>query len=108
LSLESTVVLLNWSAMSDRPPGGGSNLDAVSGKRTFRNGVAQVDVCPGEVGLILSIGRVSLWVNTDEALDAARALARALEHLTAAGASPAPDEPAIDGVLAPPFPIREG
>ena len=53
--------------MPDRPPGGNSSTDAISGKRTFRNGVAQVDVCPGEVGFILSIGRVSLWVNTDEA-----------------------------------------
>jgi hypothetical protein len=93
--------------MLDRPPGGDSSTDAISGRRTFRNGVAQVDVCPGEVGFILSIGRVSLWVNTDEALDAARALARALEHRTGASATGEPDETAADGAI-PRFPIREG
>jgi len=92
--------------MPDRPPGGNSSTDAISGKKTFRNGVAQVDVCPGEVGFILSIGRVSLWVNTDEALDAARALARALEHQ--AGSAPEQsDEAAVDGVFSL-RPIREG
>ena len=85
--------------MPDRPPGSSSSTDAISGKRTFRNGVAQVDVCPGEVGLILSIGRVSLWVNTDEALDAARALARALEDLVSAAAASELDEAAADGAL---------
>jgi hypothetical protein len=93
--------------MPDRPPGGNSSTDVVSGKRTFRNGVAQVDVCPGDVGLILSIGRVSLWVNTDEALDAARALARALEHQANAEAAPESDEAAAGDVV-PRFPIREG
>ena len=93
--------------MSDHPCDGGSNVDAVSGRRTFRNGVAQVDVCPGDVGLILSIGRVSLWVNTDEALDAARALARALEHHASAPEASEPDHGAADGVL-PPVRIRDG
>jgi hypothetical protein len=94
--------------MPDRPPGGNSNIDAISGKRTFRNGSAQVDVCPDDAGLILSIGRVSVWVNTAEAVDAAQALARALEHVTAAGAAGALDEPATDSALVPRLPIRDG
>jgi hypothetical protein len=53
--------------------------------RTFKNGDVQVDACPGEEGLILSVGRTSLWVNMGEALDVARALARALEHHACGG-----------------------
>jgi hypothetical protein len=71
--------------------------------RTFRNGDVQVDACPGEEGLILSVGRTSLWVNMVEALDVARALARALEHHARADGEHEPD-----AALARLLPIRRG
>jgi hypothetical protein len=71
----------------------GPSTDGKSRRGTFRIGAAQVDVCPEDAGFILSIGRVSVWLNTSDALDAAQALARALEHQVVAGQSSTDETP---------------
>jgi hypothetical protein len=85
----------------------GSSSDGKSRRGTFRIGAAQVDVCPEDAGFILSIGRVSVWLNTSDALDVAQAIARALEHEVVDGQAksadeePATGEPSIAAVLMP-------
>jgi hypothetical protein len=38
----------------------------------------QVDICPEDVGFVMSIGRVSLWLKLEEAQDLVATLTRAL------------------------------
>lgn len=38
----------------------------------------QVDICPEDVGFVMSIGRVSLWLKLEEAQDVVATLTRAL------------------------------
>jgi hypothetical protein len=49
-----------------------------SERRVLRRGVTQVDTCPGETGLILSVGPLSLWLKRADALDVVELLAQAL------------------------------
>ncbi len=48
---------------------------------------AQVDICPFEAGLIVSIGRVSIWLERADAEDLVETLERAL--LLSSSAAPA-------------------
>jgi hypothetical protein len=74
----------------------GPSADGEGRRRSFRIGAAQVDVCPEDAGFILSVGRVSVWLNTSDALDVAQAIARALEHEVVAGQAKTDEEPAKD------------
>jgi hypothetical protein len=61
---------------------------------------AQVDICPREAGFVLSVGRVSIWLERPSAQDLVETLGRAL-RLTAPSpevteTSPAADEPPND------------
>jgi hypothetical protein len=45
---------------------------------TVRGREAQVDICPEDVGFVLSVGRVSIWLERASAEDLVETLGRAL------------------------------
>jgi hypothetical protein len=49
-----------------------------SGGKRFSGRTTQVDICPFEVGFIVSIGRVTVWIGLEEAEDLLEVLGRAL------------------------------
>ena len=59
--------------------------------------VAQVDICPDEGGFILSVGRVSLWLAIEDALDVAETLTRALDQEMAAASAKSESEGESEG-----------
>jgi len=50
-----------------------------SRKSTVKGRVVEVDVCEREVGFVLSVGPVSLWLGPGTALDVLETLARAIK-----------------------------
>lgn len=64
---------------------------------------AQVDLCPADGGMVVSIGRVSLWVDRAEAEDLVETMERALLLWSRGGT--ANDASADDGA---PVPRRAG
>lgn len=50
-----------------------SNANTVFGRD------AQVDICPCDAGFVLSVGRVSIWLERPDAEDLVETLARALQ-----------------------------
>jgi hypothetical protein len=51
----------------------------------------QVDICPEDVGFVMSIGRVSLWLKLEEARDLVATLTRALIRSAALAGDEKPD-----------------
>lgn len=49
-----------------------------SGRSTVKGRMVEVDICERDVGFVLSIGPVSLWLGPAVALDALETLARAI------------------------------
>ncbi len=47
-------------------------------RATVRGRDAQVDICPHDVGFVLSVGRVSIWLERASAEDLVETLGRAL------------------------------
>lgn len=101
--MDPTEVLLIEVDMLDPD---GPSPEGTSSHEAVRVGTAQVDVCPGDAGFILSVGRVSVWLNLSDALDVAQALARALERQvtddsTKPAEQPAAGERSIASILLP-------
>lgn len=67
-----------------------------SGGNRFSGRTTQVDVCPFEVGFIVSIGRVTVWIGLEEAEDLLEVLGRALMVDAAGGDIPDPETEVLD------------
>jgi len=48
-------------------------------KSTVKGRVVEIDVCDSDVGFVLSVGPVSLWLGPATAIDVLDTLARAIE-----------------------------
>jgi hypothetical protein len=55
-----------------------ARMDIKLKKPAVMGRVAQVDICPSESGFVLSVGPVSLWLDSSAAEDVLETLARAL------------------------------
>jgi hypothetical protein len=51
----------------------------------------QIDICPEDVGFVMSIGRVSIWLKLEEAQDLVATLTRALIRSSALASGEEPD-----------------
>jgi hypothetical protein len=64
-------------------------------KSTVKGRVVEVDICEREVGYVLSVGPVSLWLGPAVALDVLETLARAVaKQRDDEGDRPPPNPPA--------------
>jgi hypothetical protein len=66
-------------------------MDMKSRRPAVMGRVAQVDICPSESGFVLSVGPVSLWLETAVAEDVVETLAHALSLGTGAAAAAGAD-----------------
>jgi hypothetical protein len=63
-------------------------------KGTIKGRVVEVDICEREVGYVLSVGPVSLWLGPAVALDVLETLARAVAAQREEGERRVPEPPA--------------
>jgi len=59
-----------------------------AGKPTVKGRVVEVDICEKEVGFVLSVGVVSIWLAPAVAIDVLDTLARAVEAREAGEGAP--------------------
>lgn len=62
-------------------------------KSTVKGRVVEVDICEREVGFVLSVGPVSLWLGPAIALDVLETLARAVAARRNDESEPCPPDP---------------
>ena len=62
-------------------------------KSTVKGRVVEVDICEREVGFVLSVGPVSLWLGPAVALDVLETLARAVAARRDDESEPCPPDP---------------
>lgn len=62
-------------------------------RSTVKGRIVEVDICEREVGFVLSVGPVSLWLGPTVAVDVLDTLARAITLARREGNEPAPAKP---------------
>ncbi|HEY5447695.1 MAG TPA: hypothetical protein VIQ54_03055 [Polyangia bacterium] len=62
-------------------------------KSTVKGRVVEVDICEREVGFVLSVGPVSLWLGPAVAIDVLDTLARAVASRRNDDSEPCPPDP---------------